>query len=72
MAMKKTLSLTVVILAIAAVVTGMTTIRTAQIVQAATPAGNPYADLVSSEAKPGGFGQDIKGLCEKGTCGGTQ
>jgi hypothetical protein len=41
-----------------------------------TPAGQPYGQLVAEEAQKDdntdkGFGDDIKGLCEKGTCGGS-
>jgi hypothetical protein len=76
--MRKTLSLTFVTFAIAAIVTGMTTIGTVQVAQAQ---GTPYGQAVSSEARTGGdypgetdadkgFGDDIKACRNAGGCQG--
>jgi hypothetical protein len=68
--MKNTKALAIVTLALAAMVTGITTTGTVQ-VQAAQPDGDPYGDLVKGEAQAGesGFGGDIQDFCDQGECG---
>jgi hypothetical protein len=75
------LALAFVTLAIAAIVTGMTTVSTVQVAQA-QPEGRPYGELVSDEARTGGdypgetdadkgFGDDIK-FCRTTQCAGFE
>jgi hypothetical protein len=71
--MKKTLSLTLATIAIAAMVAGISTSGSVQVAQAAPPAGRPYGEVVSEEAQTGegGFGSDIK-TCREIQCAGFE
>lgn len=71
--MRKTLSLTLASIAIAAMVVGISTSGSVQVAQAAPPAGRPYGQAVSEEAQTGGggFGSDIK-TCREIQCAGFE
>ena len=83
--MRKTLSLTLATIAIAAMVAGISTNGSVQVAQAThqpghevgsgpgTPGGTPYGQAVSNEAQSGegGFGSDIK-TCREIQCAGFE
>jgi hypothetical protein len=69
MILRKTLSLTLATIAIAAMVAGISTGGSVQVTQAAPPEGRPYGQAVSEQAQDskGGFGADIK-ACRETQC----